>query len=75
MRRGHPEELVDRIDGALLVDLGDELTIPLAIRKAWQPAVEIAGNGPRERPRYAAGSLPVSLSSAHAPAGPHLHRS
>ena len=52
MRRGQPQELIDWIDGALLVDLWDELTIPQAIRKAWQPAVEIAGDGPRERPWY-----------------------
>lgn len=52
LRRGQPDELIDWIDGALLVDLWDDLKIPWPIRQAWQPAVTVAGSGPRERPWY-----------------------
>ena len=52
LRRGQPDELIDWIDGALLIDLWDELKIPRVVRQAWQPAVALAGNGPRERPWY-----------------------
>lgn len=54
LRRGEPEELVDWIDGALLVDCWDELRIPTVIRDAWLPVVEVAGDGPLERPWYGA---------------------
>lgn len=50
LRRGTPDELIDWIDGALLVDLWGDLKIPSAVRDAWEPAVRIAGNGPREIP-------------------------
>lgn len=50
LRRGQPEELIDWIDGALLVDLWDELEIPQVVRQAWDPVVDLAGNGPIERP-------------------------
>ncbi len=53
LRRGQPEELIDWIiDGALLVDLWDELKIAQVIRQAWDPVVDLAGNGPGERPWY-----------------------
>jgi transcriptional regulator with XRE-family HTH domain len=52
LRRGHPGELVDWVDGALLVDLWDELQIPGAIRQAWRPAVDLARNGPLVHPDY-----------------------
>jgi transcriptional regulator with XRE-family HTH domain len=52
LRRGLPDELMDWVDGALLVDLWDELKLPQAIRCAWQPAVERAGNGPIAMPTY-----------------------
>jgi len=48
--RGQPEELIDQIDGALLVDLWDELKVPQVVRHAWDPVVNLAGNGPIERP-------------------------
>ena len=50
LRRGQPDEMTDWIDGALLVDLWDDLKIAEVIRQAWQPAITLAGNGPRERP-------------------------
>ncbi|MGA8247541.1 MAG: helix-turn-helix transcriptional regulator [Nocardioides sp.] len=52
LRKGQPDELMDWIDGALLVDLWEDLTIPAVIREAWQPAVTVAAGGPRERPWY-----------------------
>ena len=52
LRKGQPDELIDWIDGALLVDLWADLSIPAAIRDRWQPTVDLAGNGPRERPWY-----------------------
>ena len=51
-RHGQPAELIDWMDGALVVDLWDDFKIPEVIRQAWQPAVTLAGNGPRERPWY-----------------------
>ena len=52
LRRGQPDEMRDWMDGALVVDLWDDLKIPEVIRQAWRPAVTLAGNGPRERPWY-----------------------
>lgn len=57
MRRGKPDELIDWIDGALLVDLCGGLRIPQVIHQAWDPIVDLAGNGPVERPWY---GLPVT---------------
>ncbi len=51
-RNGFPEELRDWIDGALLVDLWDDLRVPRPIRAAWQPAVDRAANGPLAFPIY-----------------------
>lgn len=52
LRRGTPEELMDWVDGALLVDLWGDLRIPQPIRGEWQPVVAAAGDGPLERPWY-----------------------
>lgn len=61
LRRGAPEELMDWIDGALLVDLWAELRIPQPIRASWQPAVSAAGEGPLERPWYGPTERDVGL--------------
>lgn len=50
LRNGFPEELRDWVDGALLIDLWEELKIPRPIREAWQPAVDVAGRGPLSFP-------------------------
>ena len=50
IRQGNSQELLDWIDGALLIDLWDELDLPPVIREAWQPAVTRASKGPTERP-------------------------
>jgi len=52
LRRGMPDELIDWVDGALLVDLWDDMKLPKPIRTAWQPAVELAGKGPFAMPGY-----------------------
>jgi transcriptional regulator with XRE-family HTH domain len=39
---GSLDELSRNIDGALLIDLWEELVIPMGIRSAWQPAVAAA---------------------------------
>lgn len=46
LREGGPEDVITYIDGALLVDLWDELVLPRSIRTSWdavvtgQPAVQ-----------------------------------
>lgn len=37
---GGPEDALTFIDGALLVDLWDELVLPTIVRRAWQPPVK-----------------------------------
>lgn len=39
LREGGPAEVIAYVDGALLVDLWDELVLPLGIRAAWNGVV------------------------------------
>lgn len=39
LREGGPFDVLAYIDGALLVDLWDELVVPRAVRDAWAPVV------------------------------------
>ncbi|MFC7591658.1 helix-turn-helix transcriptional regulator [Nonomuraea antimicrobica] len=39
---GDPDELLDHVDGVLLIDLWDELVLPDEIRAQWRPLVEEA---------------------------------
>lgn len=39
---GRPGELLDHVDGVLLVDLWHELALPAGIRAAWEPLVREA---------------------------------
>jgi transcriptional regulator with XRE-family HTH domain len=39
LREGSPRDLLDHIDGALLVDIWRELDLPDPIRRAWQPLI------------------------------------
>ncbi|MEV4170112.1 helix-turn-helix domain-containing protein [Nonomuraea sp. NPDC049709] len=39
---GGPDELLDHVDGVLLIDLWDELVLPEEIRAEWGPLVEEA---------------------------------
>jgi transcriptional regulator with XRE-family HTH domain len=50
LRAGVPVWIWRWVDGALLVDLWDELDIPLPLREAWQPFIDHARNGPQEDP-------------------------
>jgi len=42
LQEGGPEELAAYIDGALLVDVWDELVVPRDIRQAWTPLIAAA---------------------------------
>lgn len=50
LREGSPRDLLDYIDGALLVDIWRELDLPDPIRRAWQPLIHKA-LPTRRRPR------------------------
>lgn len=43
LREGTPTDLLTYIDGALLVDLWDELVVPPQIRTAWEPLMSRIG--------------------------------
>ena len=47
LQEGRPADILSYVDGALLVDLWDDLMLPRAIRSAWAPVIhasrEIAG--------------------------------
>ena len=40
LQEGTPADILTYIDGALLVDLWDELVLPRAIRSAWAPVIQ-----------------------------------
>jgi transcriptional regulator with XRE-family HTH domain len=40
LREGQPQDMLDYVDGALLVDLWPELVLPRNVRAAWQPLVD-----------------------------------
>ena len=42
IRRGLPQQMIRWLDGALLVDLWDELDLPDSVRMAWLPAIATA---------------------------------
>jgi transcriptional regulator with XRE-family HTH domain len=42
LREGTPADIAAYVDGALLVDLWDELVLPPDIRAAWQPVIDRA---------------------------------
>ena len=45
IRRGLPQQMIRWLDGALLVDLWDELDLPDPVRKVWLPAIAVAREG------------------------------
>jgi uncharacterized protein (DUF433 family)/transcriptional regulator with XRE-family HTH domain len=45
IRRGLPQQMIRWLDGALLVDLWDELDLPDPVRKVWWPAIAVARDG------------------------------
>jgi len=50
LREGSPSDLLDYIDGALLVDLWKDLNLPGPIRRAWQPLIRKALATSRRHP-------------------------
>ncbi|GEP39604.1 hypothetical protein NPS01_32670 [Nocardioides psychrotolerans] len=52
LRESVPVWIYRWVDGALLVDLWDELDLPKQLRAAWQPLINDARNGPIENPIY-----------------------
>lgn len=59
LRDGTPSELLDHIDGALLVDVWDDLDLPDPIQRAWQPLIRSALPS-RRRPRSRDPAEPTS---------------
>lgn len=45
LREGGPEDVITYVDGALLIDLWDELVLPRDVRAAWSSAVGRAAAG------------------------------
>jgi hypothetical protein len=45
LREGRPADIADLVDGALLVDLWDELVLPRRLRHAWQPLIDEVHGG------------------------------
>lgn len=45
MREGRPADIGSYVDGALLVDLWDELVLPRDVRDAWAPVIAAALDG------------------------------
>jgi transcriptional regulator with XRE-family HTH domain len=46
LREGAPEDVLAYVDGALLVDLWEELVLPREIRAAWRPVIDAALSDP-----------------------------
>jgi transcriptional regulator with XRE-family HTH domain len=40
LREGRPSDIESIVDGALLVDLWDEMVLPRQLRAAWQPVID-----------------------------------
>ena len=47
LRQGHPEDIETYVEGALLVDIWDELFLPAPIKAKWQPLISAAKFGLR----------------------------
>ena len=45
LAEGLPEDIATFVDGALLVDLWDDLFLPRHVKTAWQPLIDAARNG------------------------------
>src|SRR6202167_1739152 len=44
LQEGRPSDILSYVDGALLVDLWDDLVLPRAVRSAWAPLVSPSGD-------------------------------
>ena len=47
LREGQAQDIAQYVDGALLLDLWDELVLPGAVRAAWAPVIAASLPGPR----------------------------
>ena len=45
LREGRPADIASVVDGALLVDLWEDLVLPRRVRAAWQPLIDGAIDG------------------------------
>ncbi len=45
LAEGLPEDIATFVDGALLIDLWDDLFLPHHVKTAWQPLINAARNG------------------------------
>ncbi len=43
LQEGRPSDILAYVDGALLVDLWDDLVLPRAVQSAWAPLVSPSG--------------------------------
>ncbi|WP_107704768.1 helix-turn-helix domain-containing protein [Nocardioides allogilvus] len=50
LRDGSPSDLLDYVDGVLLVDIWKDLDLPGPIRRAWQPLIRKTLRTSRQRP-------------------------
>lgn len=50
LREGSPRDLLDFVDGVLLVDIWNDLDLPGPIRRAWQPLIRRTLATSRRRP-------------------------
>lgn len=42
LREGTPEDILEYVDGVLLVEIWDDLVLPRDVRAAWAPLIEQA---------------------------------
>jgi transcriptional regulator with XRE-family HTH domain len=54
LKAGVPVWIWRWVDGALLVDLWDQLDLPRLLRAEWQPLIDHARDGPQEEPIHVA---------------------
>jgi hypothetical protein len=40
LREGRPVDIESMVDGSLLVDGWEDMFLPVAVRRAWQPLVD-----------------------------------
>jgi hypothetical protein len=43
LQEGRPADILAYVDGALLLDLWDELVLPRTVRSAWTPVIQASG--------------------------------
>jgi transcriptional regulator with XRE-family HTH domain len=43
LQEGRPADILAYVDGALLLDLWDDLVLPRPVRSAWTPVIQVSG--------------------------------